>query len=147
MIIKIEYNPALCDPRIKGSVMNNLIILGLGGFLGAISRHLLSGYVQNMFRQSDFPYGTLAVNILGCFILGLLTHAAGAKGLLDAQTRLFLMVGFVGAFTTFSTFSVESAGLFQNGQNAAGMLNILGSNLLGLVFVMIGQSVASQLWK
>lgn len=127
--------------------MYNLLILGLGGFLGAISRYLLSEYVQNLFRQTAFPYGTLAVNILGCFVLGLLSHAAGAKGLFDAQTRLFLMVGFVGAFTTFSTFSVESASLFQNGQSAAGMLNILSSNLLGLVFVFIGQSVATQLWK
>lgn len=127
--------------------MYNLLILGLGGFFGAISRYMLSEYVQNLFKQTAFPYGTLAVNILGCFVLGLLTHAAGAKGLLDAQTRLFLMVGFVGAFTTFSTFSLESANLFQSGQNAAGMLNILTSNLLGLVFVFIGQSVASQLWK
>ncbi|HAY85271.1 MAG TPA: fluoride efflux transporter CrcB [Chloroflexi bacterium] len=127
--------------------MYNLLILGLGGFFGAISRYMLSEYVQNLFKQTAFPYGTLAVNILGCFVLGLLTHAAGAKGLLDAQTRLFLMVGFVGAFTTFSTFSLESASLFQSGQNAAGMLNILTSNLLGLVFVFIGQSVASQLWK
>lgn len=127
--------------------MYNLLILGLGGFFGAISRYMLSEYVQNLFKQTAFPYGTLAVNILGCFVLGLLTHAAGAKGLLDAQTRLFLMVGFVGAFTTFSTFSLESANLFQSGQNAAGLLNILSSNLLGLVFVFIGQSVASQLWK
>lgn len=127
--------------------MYNLLILGLGGFFGAISRYMLSEYVQNLFKQTAFPYGTLAVNILGCFLLGLLTHAAGAKGLLDAQTRLFLMVGFVGAFTTFSTFSLESANLFQSGQNAAGLLNILSSNLLGLVFVFIGQSVASQLWK
>ena len=127
--------------------MYNLLILGLGGFFGAISRYMLSEYVQNLFKQTAFPYGTLAVNILGCFVLGVLTHAAGAKGLLDAQTRLFLMVGFVGAFTTFSTFSLESASLFQSGQNAAGMLNILTSNLLGLVFVFIGQSVASQLWK
>jgi len=127
--------------------MYNLIILGLGGSLGAISRYLLSEYVQNLFKQTSFPYGTLAVNILGCFVLGLLTHVAGAKGLLDAQTRLFLMVGFVGAFTTFSTFSVESASLFQTGQGAAGLLNILTSNLLGLFFVFIGQSLASQLWK
>jgi len=127
--------------------MYNLLILGLGGFFGAISRYMLSEYVQNLFKQTAFPYGTLAVNILGCFVLGVLTHAAGAKGLLDAQTRLFLMVGFVGAFTTFSTFSLESANLFQSGQNAAGLLNILSSNLLGLVFVFIGQSVASQLWK
>jgi CrcB protein len=127
--------------------MYNLFILGLGGFLGAISRYLLSGYVQNLFKQDGFPYGTLVVNILGCFVLGILTHAAGAKGMFDAQTRLFLMVGFVGAFTTFSTFSVESASLFQNGQSTTGWLNILGSNLLGLIFVFIGQSIASQFLK
>ncbi|HSG24582.1 MAG TPA: fluoride efflux transporter CrcB [Anaerolineales bacterium] len=127
--------------------MYNLFILGLGGFLGAISRYLLSGYVQNLFKQDGFPYGTLVVNILGCFVLGMLTHAAAAKGMFDAQTRLFLMVGFVGAFTTFSTFSLESASLFQNGQSTAGWLNILGSNLLGLIFVFIGQSIASQFLK
>ena len=75
--------------------MNNLLILGLGGFFGAISRYLLSDYVQNMLKHTGFPYGTLAVNILGCFILGLLNQLAISKGLLDDQTRLFLMVGFV----------------------------------------------------
>jgi CrcB protein len=127
-------------------MLNNLIILGLGGFFGAISRYLLSSSVQNMLKDSSFPYGTLAVNILGCFVLGALAHLAETKGLLDAQTHLFLLVGFVGAFTTFSTFSLESASLFQNGQSAAGMLNILGSNLLGVGFVFIGQFMASRLW-
>ncbi|MCB2179687.1 fluoride efflux transporter CrcB [bacterium] len=127
--------------------MNNLLILGLGGFFGAISRYLLSDYVQNMLKHTGFPYGTLAVNILGCFLLGLLNQMAISRGLLDDQTRLFLMVGFVGAFTTFSTFTVESARLFQTGQNTAGMLNILGSNLLGITFVFIGQLFASQVWK
>lgn len=127
--------------------MNNLMILGLGGFFGAISRYLLSDYVQNILKHTGFPYGTLAVNILGCFFLGLLNHLAISRGLLDDQTRLFLMVGFVGAFTTFSTFSVESTKLFQSGQNLAGMVNILGSNLLGITFVIIGQIFASQIWK
>lgn len=127
--------------------MNNLLFLGFGGFLGAISRYLLSDYVQNMLKHTGFPYGTLTVNILGCFVLGLLNQLAISKGLLANHTRLFLMVGFVGAFTTFSTFTVESAHLFQNGQNTAGMLNILGSNLLGIAFVFIGQIIASQIWK
>ncbi len=127
--------------------MSNILILGLGGFFGAVSRYLLSSYVQNLFKPNGFPYGTLAVNIIGCFILGLLTYLAGAKGLLDANTRLFLMVGFIGAFTTFSTFSVESAALFQNGQGIAGWLNIFGSNLLGIMFVFVGQAIAAQIWK
>ena len=127
--------------------MHNILILGLGGFFGAISRYLVSETVQNFSRQANFPYGTLAVNIMGCFILGLLSHLVGFKGLLDDQARLFLMVGFIGAFTTFSTFSIESAQLFQTGQNTAGILNILGSNLLGLIFVFVGQALAAQVWK
>ena len=126
--------------------MNNLIILGLGGFFGAISRYLLSSTVQNMFKDTTFPYGTLAVNILGCFILGALAYLAEAKGLLNPQAHLFLLVGFVGAFTTFSTFSLESASLLQSGQSTAGLLNIFGSNLLGLMFVFVGQFVASKVW-
>ena len=127
--------------------MFNILILGLGGFFGAVSRHLLSTFVQNLVKPNGFPYGTLAVNILGCFVLGLLTHLAGAKGLLDANTRMFLMVGFVGAFTTFSTFSVESVALLQSGQGFAGWINILGSNLLGIVFVFVGQALAAEMWK
>lgn len=127
-------------------MLKNLIILGLGGFFGAISRYLLSSTVQNMFKDANFPYGTLAVNILGCFILGGLAYLAEAKGLLDAQTHLFLLVGFVGAFTTFSTFSLESAKLFRSGLHTAGLLNVFGSNLLGLAFVFVGQFVASKIW-
>ncbi|HKJ26932.1 MAG TPA: fluoride efflux transporter CrcB [Anaerolineales bacterium] len=127
-------------------MLNNLIILGLGGFFGAISRYLLSSSVQNVLKDTNFPYGTLVVNILGCFALGALAHLAETKGLLDAQTHLFLLVGFVGAFTTFSTFSLESASLLQSGRSAAGLLNIFGSNLLGLVFVFVGQFLASKFW-
>ena len=118
--------------------MSNLLILGLGGFLGAISRYLLSDYVQNLFRQTNFPYGTLAVNILGCFVLGLLTHAAGARGLLDAQTRLFLMVGFVGAFTTFSTFGYETLRFIQDGAWGLAIGNTLLNVILGLGMVFLG---------
>jgi CrcB protein len=122
--------------------MANILILGLGGFLGAISRYLVSEAVQALIKSAHFPWGTFIVNILGCFTLGFLTQAAASKGVIDPQARMFLMVGFVGAFTTFSTFSVESANLFQNGQGAAGILNILASNLLGIAFVFIGQAVA-----
>jgi CrcB protein len=127
--------------------MFNILILGFGGFLGAVSRYLLSGYVQDLFKSTSFPYGTLVVNILGCFILGLLTQVAGAKDLIDPQTRLFLMVGFVGAFTTFSTFSVESANLFQTGQSFTAALYLIGSNILGLIFVFVGQAAAAQMIK
>ncbi|MBN2045241.1 MAG: fluoride efflux transporter CrcB [Anaerolineales bacterium] len=127
--------------------MYNILILGLGGFLGAVSRYLVSTYVQDLFKAANFPYGTLFVNILGCFVLGLLTHIAGARDLIDAQARLFLMVGFVGAFTTFSTFSLESASLFQNGQNFTAFLYLIGSNILGLAFVFVGQAAASQMIK
>lgn len=127
--------------------MFNLIILGLGGFLGAVSRYLLSDFVQNMFKAANFPYGTLVVNVLGCFTLGLLAQIAGAKDLIDPQTRLFLMVGFIGAFTTFSTFSLESANLFQAGHNYTAAIYLIGSNILGIIFVFVGQAAASQFFK
>ena len=121
--------------------MYNLFILGLGGFLGAISRYLLSGYVQNLFKQDGFPYGTLVVNILGCFVLGMLTHAAAAKGMFDAQTRLFLMVGFVGAFTTFSTFAFKSVELFMTGRAGQAFVAIMLNLNLGLVLAWGGYRI------
>jgi len=63
----------------QGDIMLNLFILGVGGFLGAVSRYLVSGYVQDLFKTANFPYGTMVVNILGCFILGLLTQIIGAR--------------------------------------------------------------------
>ena len=123
--------------------MKYLLFIGLGGAFGAVSRYLLSNWAHALW-EGRWPVGTLLVNMLGSFLIGIV-FVLIERQLIHPDWRSVLMVGFLGAFTTFSTFSVDSANLFQNGQGAAGILNILSSNLLGIAFVFIGQSVAGGL--
>jgi CrcB protein len=91
-----------------------LIIIGAGGFIGSIARFLTSRFVQNHIFSS-FPFGTLAVNILGCFIIGLIYGFSEKGDLLTTEWRMFLAVGFCGGFTTFSTFAGENLALLHDG--------------------------------
>jgi len=83
--------------------MNMIIIVGLGGFIGAILRYLVSGWIQNGF--TSFPTGTLSVNVIGSFFLSVILYLSENKGLFSEETRVFLTIGILGAFTTMSTFS------------------------------------------
>jgi fluoride exporter len=91
-----------------------LIAIGAGGFLGSISRFLLSRAVQNNII-SVFPFGTFLVNILGCFLIGVIYGLSDRSALFTSGWKMFLTVGFCGGFTTFSTFSNESLGLIRDG--------------------------------
>ena len=123
--------------------MRNLIIIGLGGFLGAILRSSVSDLVQHWFKNVNFPYGTLVVNLLGCFLLGSLSQAAELKGLLSPEARAFMFIGLLGAFTTFSTFGNDTVSLIRKGEEVLSLLNI-GLHLgLGLSAVWLGQSLVS----
>lgn len=126
--------------------MINLLILGLGGFIGAISRYLIGGWTQNLSRSVDFPYGTLAVNLAGCFLIGVLSQMV-ERGFLDPQMRLFVMVGMLGAFTTFSTFSLETINLLQDSELSRGFANLAANNLLGLAAVLIGKNLVFVIWR
>ncbi|MCP5109028.1 MAG: fluoride efflux transporter CrcB [bacterium] len=116
--------------------MKELIVVGMGGFVGAVSRYLVAGWVQNA-ANSNFPYGTLAVNGIGSFVIGLLTgifqHAA-----ISPEIRLFVTIGLLGAFTTFSTFSYETMMLFRSGVIVEAFLNIVVSLVVGLLMVYLG---------
>ncbi len=122
--------------------MTRLFIIGLGGFLGAISRYLVAGWAQDISRSTHFPYGTLAVNILGSFLLGFLVRYAFVHHVFSPETRLLIFVGFLGAFTTFSTFSNESFNLMADGATGPALMNIASNVLLGLGAVWLGQSLA-----
>ncbi len=122
--------------------MTKLLIIGLGGFLGAISRYLVAGWVQDLSQSVHFPYGTLAVNIIGSFLLGFLVRYAFLYGAFSPETRLLIFIGFLGAFTTFSTFSNETFNLFMDGATLPAFMNILANVLLGLAAVWLGQSLA-----
>lgn len=113
-----------------------LIYIGLGGFIGAILRYIVSGLVLNYF-QKDFPYGTLAVNLIGCFFLGLMASVSMEK-MIHTELKSFIMIGLLGAFTTFSTFSYETMTLLEQGSLGLGAANICVSIFFGLGAVWLG---------
>lgn len=117
----------------------------LGGGAGSVSRFLLSKFV-NDHANVLFPVGTLAVNAAGCLAIGFLFSFFG-KIMVPSETRLLLITGFLGGFTTFSSFGLESINLFrQNGINPA-LLNIVLNLVLGLIFVLAGMGLAGLLFR
>ena len=121
---------------ITRSDTTNLIIIGTGGFFGAISRFLLSNAVAT-------PFDTLTVNVLGSFALGMLMYETGFMGYISPRVRMGLGIGFLGSFTTFSTFAVQS---YQMPQTLA-ILNIAANVILTLVAVLLGRGVIILLSK
>ena len=111
--------------------------IGLGGFLGANARALLADWAAQRLDLT-FPYGTFIANISGSFLLGLLMVVLSHYALLDSPYRLFFAVGFLGAYTTFSTYTYEAFGLLQAGQIGLACLTLFGSVALGLLGVGLG---------
>lgn len=114
-----------------------LLLIGLGGFAGAISRYLVDGYVVER-TSGSFPLGTLAVNASGTFLLGLLFAMTTERAILPAEIRGPLMIGFLGAYTTFSTYLLESWRLVEGGAWGLAVANLGGSLAIGLVTVLAG---------
>jgi CrcB protein len=117
-----------------------LLLIGLGGFAGAISRYLVDGFVTDR-TAGAFPWGTVVVNLSGSFLLGLLFAMTTERAILPADIRGPVMIGFIGAYTTFSTFMLESWVLIETGSYASAVANLGGSVLLGLVAVVAGLTV------
>lgn len=115
--------------------------LAAGGVLGTFARYLLSGAVQRVCGAS-FPFGTLVVNLLGCFAIGFLAVLAEEKFLLGPAARVFLMIGFCGAFTTFSTFILETANLTKDGEVLYALMNIVVSVIVGFLVFRLGVMLA-----
>ena len=114
-----------------------ILLIGAGSFIGGVSRFLMSRYIQNSV-VSGFPYGTLLVNVLGCFIIGFLTGIADKSAILTVEWRMFLMVGICGGFTTFSSFANENLMLLHNGLMLSILLYTGLSILLGFTAVYLG---------
>lgn len=123
--------------------MQQLLAIAGGGAVGAILRFGASTQVYRLFGR-NFPYGTLAVNILGSFLMGLLFILIVERGLLSAEWRSAIIVGFLGAFTTFSTFSIETLNLLESGELSRALLNIMFSVTLCLVATWIGLLIGRQ---
>jgi CrcB protein len=118
-----------------------LLLVGIGGFAGAIARYLVDGWVSGLAR-GPFPWGILVVNVSGSFVLGLLFGLAIERATLPADIRAPLMIGFLGAYTTFSTWMLDSWRLIEEGSLVLALMNLAGSVLLGTVAVVAGLLVA-----
>lgn len=116
--------------------MKIILLVGLGSFMGGISRYFLSVYITNRFI-SVFPFGTMAVNIIGCFVIGFV-YGIAEKGHLNPEWRLFLATGMLGGFTTFSSFSHETITLFREEQYLFAFANVGFSIILGLAATLAG---------
>lgn len=112
--------------------MDTYLIIGAGAFLGANARYLLGTWAAQKWGAA-FPYGTLLINVSGSLVLGIFLAATTGRLAIDPRWRLFFAIGFLGAYTTFSTYTYESLQLLLNGNWLLGLLNIAGSNLLGLL--------------
>ena len=117
-----------------------LLLVGSGGFLGSISRYILSKYLTQA-NPGAFPVGTFAVNIIGCLIIGLLIGFS-AKSSLSSELRFFLATGFCGGFTTFSTYSLEAFQILEKGEAGLSLVYVFGSILVGLICIWLGFWIA-----
>lgn len=127
--------------------MNKVLLVGIGGFIGSVLRYLISGYVQQLTRSATFPFGTLAVNLIGCLFIGFLSQLADLRGVFTAETRLLVFVGALGGFTTFSTFGNETFNLLQNGETGPAFWNVFSQIALGLGAVWLGRAFAYWIWR
>jgi CrcB protein len=121
--------------------MTNVLLVGIGGFLGSAARYLITGLVTQASAAARFPLGTLAVNILGCFAIGLVAGLAERADLFSAQTRLFLVTGVLGGFTTFSAFAFETYFLGREHHWTLAATNVAAQVVLGITVVWMGHAM------
>jgi len=127
--------------------MLRLLLVGLGGFFGSILRYWIGGLAQGSAPRTAFPVGTLVVNVLGCFAIGLLAQLVEARGYLRPETRALLFIGLLGGFTTFSAFAHETVTAAKDGAGGMALLNVAATVILSLGAAWTGRIVAHVLWR
>ncbi len=125
--------------------MKAILLVGLGGFIGSVSRYKLGGLVLHLTTQERFPYSTFAVNVLGCLVVGILAGLAERYELFSPDARLFLFTGLLGGFTTFSAFGLDAVYLMRRSEFAVATLYVGASVVFGIVAVWIGIKLVSML--
>jgi CrcB protein len=124
--------------------MRNYIMVGVGGVIGAVGRYWLGGVISRM-SSGKFPYGTLVVNLAGCLLIGFIMTLALERFSWSPELRVFLTIGILGSFTTFSTFSYETMSLLREGAYALGAANMAVSVLGCLAAAFAGMALANLL--
>lgn len=125
----------------------SIFYVAIGGALGSVSRYLLGTWTQSVSKSIDFPYGTLTVNLIGCFVIGFLSQLAEARGVFTSESRAFIFVGILGGFTTFSSFGNDTINLLRDGETVNALANIGANVIVGLALIWLGRTVAYWIWK
>ena len=126
----------------KAALLNAMAV-GSGGFLGALSRYGLSGLVHRQMPLTTFPYGTLAVNLLGCLLIGLIAGLGESRQLFGPEVRSFALIGLLGGFTTFSTFGYETFAMIRDSEYVRAAANVGVHVGLGLALVWFGYALTT----
>ena len=123
--------------------LTNVLIIGTGGFIGALARYGLSGLVQRQVWLTTFPFGTLAVNLLGCLLIGIIAGLVESRQLFGPEFRTFALIGVLGAFTTFSTFGYETFAMLRDTEYIRAAANVGVHVVLGLAVVWLGYALTA----
>lgn len=124
--------------------MKAILLVALGGAIGSVARFKLSGLVLHHTSHWRFPAGTFAVNVIGCFIAGLLAGMAVKQEVFSPDARVFLFTGLLGGFTTFSAFGLETLLLFKRGEAGVAITNAALSVAVGLIVAWLGYGLAAR---
>ncbi len=127
--------------------IDSVILVVLDGALGSVSRYLFSTWTQTASKSIDFPYGALAVNLIGCFVIGFLAQLAEARGVFTSDSRAFVFIGILGGFTTFSSFGNETINLLRDGETFNALANVGANVIFGLILVWLGRTVTYRIWR
>jgi fluoride exporter len=124
--------------------VKSILLVALGGAIGSVARFTLSGWVLHHASNWRFPVGTFAVNVIGCFIAGLLAGMAVKQDVFTPETRVFLFTGLLGGFTTFSAFGLETLLLLKRGEAGVAIANAVVSVAAGLLVAWLGYGLAAR---
>ena len=127
--------------------MDKALYVGIGGFVGSVLRYWVSGAIQQFANNPAFPLGTLTVNLVGCLVIGFLSQLADMRGVFTPEARLFVFVGILGGFTTFSTFGNETMNFLRGGEGLSALLNVGIHIFAGLAAIWLGRSIAYWIWR
>ena len=120
--------------------MRTTLVIAAFGAAGAVSRHLVDSFVNRHWGDA-FPWGTFVINVLGCFLFGLVWTLAEERLVIGGETRAIILIGFMGAFTTFSTFAFESAAMLRDAEWVLAAANVLAHNVVGIAAFFVGVGV------
>lgn len=122
--------------------MKECLLVGIGGMLGTVARYLSSSFFIHTFPNAKFPWGTFFVNLAGCFLIGIIANLTGKLTNYNSEIRLIGITGFLGGFTTFSAYGIESLHLLKDGATGIAVLYITGSIILGILLAYLGLKIA-----